>query len=73
MKPWSRFVVSLLTLFTLVAAGTAVVTDDAIAVHCENDECQGLQCKDAGGERTNCSITPGGSCVTSSCDGGDTD
>lgn len=64
MKLSRRFLLGLIGLFGLVATATA---PRAARFHCESDECGGLVCKDSGSAETNCSISPGGSCVTSKC------
>lgn len=59
----------MLLVFGLAAGsfglGTFVIPQQAAALHCENNGCQGLNCVWMSG--LNCAKSPGGSCTSSSC------
>lgn len=67
MRPSFRGFRVVLALAGLITFSTAALTTRASAFHCEQDKCDSLTCVDSGTEQLNCSITPGGSCVTSKC------
>lgn len=67
MKPSLRFVIAFVSLFGLAAVSAAAMTGRPAVFVCEKDKCDGLGCVDSGTAELSCSISPGGSCLTSQC------